>query len=132
LIVDSTALVALLLREDGWEALAEHLAAAPRVGVGAPTLTETSIVLASRLGETAATLLARLITDVDIAIVAFGADHARVAVSAFRTYGKGRHPAALNFGDCMSYATAKLAAVPLLCVGNDFEQTDVPTLPDGT
>lgn len=132
MIVDASALVALLLREDGWEPLADHLAAAPRLGVGAPTLTETGIVLSSRLGESAATLLTRLISDAEIAIVPFGADHARAAVAAFRTYGKGRHPAALNFGDCVSYATAKLAAVPLLCVGNDFRQTDLPTLPDTT
>lgn len=129
MIIDASALVALVLREDGWEPLAEHLAATPRVGVGAPTLAETGIVLTSRLGETAPMLLGRIVSDADITIVPFGADHVRAAVAAFRIYGKGRHPAALSFGDCMSYATAKLAAAPLLCVGNDFAQTDLPTLP---
>ena len=128
MIVDSSAIVALMLRGPGWEDLAEHLAGASSVGVGAPTLTETAIVLASRLGDPARTLLARLMGEAGVSTIPFGADHVRAAVSAYLAYGKGRHPAALNFGDCMSYAVAKLAGAPLLCVGDDFAQTDLEIL----
>jgi ribonuclease VapC len=57
--------------------------------------------------------------------VPFGAEHVQVATDAWRRYGKGNHPAKLNFGDCISYATAQLASEPLLFVGNDFTQTDI-------
>jgi len=57
--------------------------------------------------------------------VSFGEDHWREAARAFRRFGKGRHPAALNFGDCLTYAVARLAGAPLLCVGEDFPQTDL-------
>ncbi len=58
-------------------------------------------------------------------VVSFDERHWQLSLEAFERYGKGRHPARLNFGDCLSYATAKLAGQPLLCVGNDFAQTDV-------
>lgn len=128
MIVDSSAIVALVLREPGWEDLAEHIAGASSVGVGAPTLTETEIVLASRLGDRARTLLARLMGEAGVATIPFGADHVRAAASAYLAYGRGRHPAALNFGGCVSYAVAKLAGSPLLCVGDGFTRTDLEIL----
>jgi ribonuclease VapC len=77
------------------------------------------------MGLDARPLLLRLLQEAAIDEVPFGADHWRSAVDAWLRFGKGRHSAALNFGDCISYATAKLARVPLLFVGDDFPQTDI-------
>jgi ribonuclease VapC len=90
-----------------------------------PTLTETAIVLSARLKLDARSLLWRFLEEGSIATIAFGDDHFGVAVDAWLRFGKGRHPAALNFGDCLSYATAKLAGEPLLYTGDDFPNTDV-------
>ena len=70
-------------------------------------------------------MLAGILYNADIQVVGFTADHWRVAAEAYDRYGKGQHPASLNFGDCMSYAVAKLAGEKLLYVGNDFRLTDV-------
>jgi ribonuclease VapC len=67
-----------------------------------------------------------LVRDLKIVVISFEEEHARVAAEAFARFGKGRHRAALNFGDCMSYAVAKLARQPLLCTGEDFAKTDLP------
>jgi ribonuclease VapC len=128
LIVDSSALLALVLREPGYERILEALAGAEWIGIGAPTLTETGIVLTSRLGAAARSVLAMLIEDLDLTIVPFDAPHAREARRAFSTYGRGRHVADLNFGDCLTYATAKVAAAPLLFVGEDFANTDLESV----
>jgi ribonuclease VapC len=125
LIVDSSAIVAILLREPDHERLTAQVVAAPASAVGAPTLAETGIVLGARLGLTGRTLLARFVQDAELAVVPFGELHWGVAVEAFLRYGKGRHPAALNFGDCLTYAVAKVADQPLLCLGADFTQTDL-------
>jgi ribonuclease VapC len=124
-IVDSSALIALLLREPDHKRLVDALAAAPRVAAGAPTLAETGMVLVARLGVPGKSLLARLAQEAEIDVVSLGSGHWTVAVDAFTKYGKGRHPAALNFGDCLTYAVARVAAEPLLCVGNDFARTDL-------
>jgi len=125
LILDSSALVAIIRREAGHDSLLERLGEAAAVGVGAPTLAETGIVLTARMGVLGRTLLARLVADAAIAVVPFTEQHWTVAVEAFARFGKGRHPAALNFGDCLTYATARLAGQPLLCVGDDFARTDL-------
>ncbi len=126
MIVDSSAVVAILLREPGWEPLLDHLTSAdPPPGIGAPTLVETGIVLAARLGIPGKTLLARFIQESDIRQVAFTADHWAVAVDAYLRFGKGRHPAALNFGDCLTYAISHVAGEPLLCIGDDFRKSDL-------
>jgi ribonuclease VapC len=70
-------------------------------------------------------LLASFLQEFEISILPFGVFHWEEASEAFRRFGKGRHPAALNFGDCLTYATAKLAGRPLLFIGNDFSQTDL-------
>jgi ribonuclease VapC len=124
-IVDSSSLVALLLREPGWEPLLDRLAAEPSTGVGAPTLAETGIVLAARMGVSGRTLLARFVDESDLVVVPLGDEHWGVAVDAFLRFGKGRHPARLNYGDCLTYAVARLADEPLLCVGDDFARTDL-------
>ncbi|HWH14820.1 MAG TPA: type II toxin-antitoxin system VapC family toxin [Miltoncostaeaceae bacterium] len=71
----------------------------------------------------------RLIDGLPIVVVSFTSAHARVAAEAWRRFGKGRHPAGLNLGDCMSYATARVAERPLLCVGDDFARTDLAVVP---
>ena len=126
MIADSSAVVAVMLREPGYERLAEHLDGALTIGIGAPTLVETGIVLASRAGGAGSAELARFVRERHVIVIPFGNDHRIAALEAFLRYGKGRHPARLNFGDCMSYATARLAGEPLLCIGNDFAQTDLP------
>ncbi len=125
MILDSSAIVAVLIRQPGHEPLLERLAAADVVGVGAPTLTETGIVLAARLGPTGKSLLARFVQESGSSVIPFGDEHWGVAVDAFLRFGKGRHPAALNFGDCLTYAAAQLAGLPLLCLGDDFAKTDL-------
>jgi ribonuclease VapC len=93
--------------------------------VGGPTLAETGMVLVSRLGVGGKSLLARLVQEAEIDVISVGSGHWTVAVDAFVKYGKGRHPAALNFGDCLTYAVARVAAEPLLCVLDDFARTDL-------
>jgi ribonuclease VapC len=124
-ILDSSALVAIVLREPAWEAAHDKLAAAELAAVGAPTLAETGLVLSARLAKDPRAILSRVLHEFRVAIVPFGEPHWLEAVNAYRRYGKGRHEARLNFGDCMSYATAKLAGRPLLCVGGDFAKTDL-------
>jgi ribonuclease VapC len=84
------------------------------------------MLLTAKLRRRAGPLVARFLQEAGIDIVPFGADHWRVAVEACARYGNGRHPAALNLGDCLVYAVAKLADQPLLCVGSDFAKTDLP------
>lgn len=125
MIVDSSALVAIAFQDPGYDAVAVALARSAAVGVGTPTLVETGIVLRARLGPVGVAILLRLVDEFRLAPVPFGDGHWREALRAFERYGKPRHPAALNFGDCMTYAIAKLAQQPLLCVGHDFARTDL-------
>lgn len=125
MIVDTSALLAIVFKEPGYEALIEKLLAPGRRGVGTPTLAEAGIVLTARLEGDAEALLSGMLQQFEVVPVPFGDGHWRAAVEAFHRFGKGRHPAALNFGDCMSYATAKLADRPLLFVGEDFSKTDL-------
>jgi ribonuclease VapC len=124
-ILDSSAIIAILLKQPGYERVRDRLAASERTGVGAPTTVESSLVLCSRLGHAGKTLLARFLQEADVEVVAFTAEHWTVAADAFVAYGKGRHRAGLNFGDCMTYAVAKLADEPLLCLGDDLPATDL-------
>ena len=126
MIVDTSAIVALVMREPGFEAVLASLASDPNPAVGTPTLAETAIVLSSRLRRDARALLSRFLVEASIAVVPFGESHFGAAAEAWLRFGKGRHPAALNFGDCLSYAVARLAGTPLLCVGDDFAKTDIP------
>jgi ribonuclease VapC len=125
LIVDSSALLALVFDEPDAGRIEEAIAGADRLGIGAPTLTEVGIVLAHRLPEDSELLLARLVESLDLAVISFSPAHGRSARRAFLRFGRGRHPAALSFGDCLTYAVAKLADEPLLFIGNDFAQTDL-------
>jgi ribonuclease VapC len=124
-ILDTSAILAILLREQGWRALSDKIASAEIVGVGAPTLAEAAIVLSSRVGRDATPLIARFLREAEAELIPFSCEHYEVARDAFLRFGKGRHPAALNFGDCLTYAVARLAGLPLLFTGRDFSKTDI-------
>lgn len=126
MIIDTSAVVAILREESTSEALLEHIDEAAMVGIGAPTLVESGIVLLARIGVVGRTLLARFLQEGGVDVLPFTEQHWSFAVDAFSRFGKGRHPAALNFGDCLTYATSRVADQPLLCVGDDFSQTDLP------
>jgi ribonuclease VapC len=124
-ILDSSVIIAIALREPGYEELVGKMRSASTLGVGTPTLTEAGMVLSARLGVEPQALLDRFLRDFGVVPVVFGERHWREALDAFRRFGKGRHPAALNFSDCLSYAVARLADHPLLFVGDDFSRTDI-------
>lgn len=124
MIVDSSAIIAVVLREPGWEAVARALAGAEHPAIGAPTLAETAIVLQAKGAPP--TVLPVLMQRSAVRVISFTERHAAVAADAYRIYGRGHHPASLSFGDCMTYAVARLADAPLLFVGNDFRLTDLP------
>lgn len=96
--------------------------------MSAATRVELGIVAESRLGPRAVDIVARFLRDAAIEMVPVDDETAGRALSAWRRYGKGRHPAALNLGDCFSYAAAEQHGLPLLCVGQDFPRTDLPVL----
>ncbi len=125
MVLDSSAIVAIHLREPGHERLVERIEAAGAVFVGAPTLLETAMVLTTRLGQDARPLIAAFLKRLDAEVIPFNEEHLDAATSAFLRFGRGRHPAALNFGDCFSYAIASAAGLPLLFTGEDFSRTDI-------
>jgi ribonuclease VapC len=125
MIVDTSALIAIVFKEPGHEELIHKISEAEYLGIGTPSLAETGIVLSARLRGGGRTILARLCQELGLVQVPFGEAHWREAVDAYERFGRGRHSAKLNFGDCLSYATAKLAGQPLLCVGEDFSKTDL-------
>jgi ribonuclease VapC len=125
MVVDTSALMAILQDERSAASLAEAIAADPRRLVSAATALEAAIVVEARHGPSGGRELDLLLHRAGMVVAAFDADQSEVARGAWRRFGRGRHPAALNFGDCFSYALAVTAAQPLLCIGDDFAQTDV-------
>jgi len=125
--VDSSAIVAVINREPEAPQLAGAMIDV-EVVVGWPTILEIRLWLLRRPRQTT-NWLDSLLTDPDTHIVSFGREHERFAAAAGAIYGRGRHPAALNYGDCMAYAVAKSADAPLLFKGSDFGQTDVSVHP---
>jgi len=124
--LDSSALVALLFAEPGYLDLVDRILEADVVRIGAPTLVETSLVFAGRNRAATGREVAALVEALDVTIVPFGEPEWRCASEAFARYGRGRHKASLNFGDCLAYATASTAGDSLLYVGSDFRHTDIP------
>jgi ribonuclease VapC len=125
MIIDSSAIIAILREEPETEAFIDALLAADSLSMSAATLTEIMVVLAKAKPEQTEQVEA-LIEDHNIALVELTANHARAAGRAYRKYGKGSgHPAKLNFGDCFAYALAKESGEPLLFKGGDFSQTDI-------
>ena len=125
MILDSSAIVAILCREPGHLTLIEKMLTAGMVAVGAPTVFETAMVLSIKVKRDGLALVHDFLQESGVIVAPFTADHASAAFAAYLRFGKGRHRAALNFGDCLSYAAAKVAGQPLLFVGEDFSQTDV-------
>lgn len=123
--MDASALLCLYLEEAGAEGVETRFQRYQRLIVGSPTIVETRIALSRKLGRDAWGEVDRLLTLFGIRVVAFSPKHAEVAQDAFLRFGKGRHPAALNFGDCMAYAVAKVAGAELVYVGDDFARTDI-------
>jgi ribonuclease VapC len=125
LILDSSALVAIALDEADRGVLVTKINAAPSVAVSAPTLVDTGILLSARLGADCRELVLELVTAADAVVIAFGPGHWEEAIAAWWRFGSSRHPASLNLGDCIAYATARLAGEPLLAKGGDFSKTDI-------
>jgi ribonuclease VapC len=124
-IVDTSALFALLEQEAGWEKLEELLFASPRNLLSAANYVELAIVISNRLGDAGARRCDDLLRAFEVKIEPVSERQAILARQAFYEFGKGRHSAALNFGDCFSYALAKANNETLLFVGKDFARTDV-------
>lgn len=123
--LDSSALIAILFAEYGHLGLIDRILAAEHVRVGTPTLVETSLVLAGRRRTKAVGDVETLVQELGVTVVPFGEREWHAAVTAFLRFGRGRHAAALNFGDCLAYAAAIVANDSLLFVGDDFGLTDV-------
>lgn len=125
MVIDSSVLIAILRREPEEQDFRNAIKLASSRLLSAPTRVEAGIVALGRRGETGLEQMQALLESLKLATVPLSADHARLAIDAFRRFGKGRHPAGLNFGDCFSYALAKATGEPLLFKGDDFSQTDV-------
>ncbi len=125
MVLDSSAVVAIHLKEPGYERLMDAIDRAEILLIGAPTLLETAMVLTTRLGQDARPVLYAFLRHLDVEVVAFHQEHVDAAVAAFLRFGRGRHPAGLNFGDCISYAVASVAGMPLLFTGEEFAKTDI-------
>jgi ribonuclease VapC len=125
MVIDTSALVAILLGEPEAEPFALAIAGDHKRFISAFTALETGIVIEAKKGESGGRELDLLLHQAKIEIVPVTAEHFEVARSAWRKYGKGRHAAGLNIGDCCSYALAKCAGEPLLFKGDDFSHTDI-------
>ncbi len=125
LVVDTSAAVAVITGEPGSEELAVHLENAVVRLMSAAIRVELGIVIEARLWPSGHDIVDRFVRDAKIDIVPVDADLAGRAISGWRRYGKARHPAALNFGDCFTYALAERTGHPVLCTGDDFAATDV-------
>jgi ribonuclease VapC len=125
LAVDTSAVLAMLLREPGAEAVLERLCQAVQPAVAAPTRTEILLVALVKLGETGMERAREFLDQQALLTVAWDGELADQAAEAFARFGKGRQASGLNFGDCFSYALAERLKVPLLFVGNDFSRTDL-------
>ena len=123
--VDTSALVAILFREPGFLEILDCMLEVDVVRVGAPTLVETSLVFSGRRGSVGAPQVEALVRELGLTVVPCGEAEWRAATDAFARFGRGRHNAALNFGDCLAYATAAVAGEALLFVGDHFRQTDI-------
>jgi ribonuclease VapC len=129
MVIDSSAIIAVLLNEANAAQIAEAIDSGSQRLLSAASLLEASIVIESRKGEAAGRELDLLIYRAAIEVVAVDQDQAEIARIAWRRYGKGRHPAGLNYGDCFSYALARSRGLPLLFQREDFSRTDIDAVP---
>ena len=131
MVIDTSALVAILQNEPERRHFNQAIEEAESCSISSATLVETSIIVESRYGALGLGDLDLLISKAEIAVISLDLDQALIARQAFGRYGKGRHPAGLNYGDCFSYALAKFLGQPLLQKGADFAQTGLPLYPAG-
>ncbi len=129
MVIDTSALVAIFLAEPERKLLLDLVLQAETRMISAATVLETGIVLEARRGESAGREFDLFLVRANLQIVPVDSEQTEIARSAWRKYGKGRHPAALNFGDCFAYALAKFAGEPLLAKGTDFAATDIEVCP---
>lgn len=125
MMVDSSAVLAILQREPELEPFLAAIGAAEVRLISAVSVLECHLISLSRRRERGRRELDAFLAKTGLEIVAFDADQLAVARDAFAKFGKGRHPARLNFGDCCAYALAKARGLPLLFKGDDFGRTDV-------
>ena len=128
LVIDTSAAAAIILGEAGGDELVEHLESAVARLMPAAILVELGIVIEARLWPAGQDVVERFVRDAGVEIMPVDGDLAARAMSAWRRYGKGRHPAGLNFGDCLTYALADQSGHPVLCTGDDFAATDLTVL----
>jgi ribonuclease VapC len=124
-VIDASAIVAIAFNEPEAKSFRERIAEDPVRLISAATVFEAAMVIETRLGEQGGSELDLWLHKVGVEIVAVEAEHADQARRAWRRFGKGRHAAGLNFGDCFSYALAKIIGEPLLFKGEDFKKTDI-------
>jgi ribonuclease VapC len=124
-VVDTSALVAIVLGEPDAEVFGSVLKQAAPIAVSVVSIVEATMVVESRGGLDATRDLTLLLDSIRVIKAHVDTEQLNLAVGAWRRFGKGRHPAALNFGDCFSYALASARNAPLLFKGHDFDQTDV-------
>jgi len=125
MVIDTSAIVAIFFNEPDAPSYRERIADDPVRLISASTFVEAAMVIEGRFGEAGGAELDLWLHKAEVEIIAVTAEHADQARRASRRYGKGRHPAGLNYGDCFSYALATLTGEPLLFKGNDFSQTDI-------
>jgi len=125
MVIDTSAIVAVLRNEPDAAAIETAVIASPVRLIAATCVLEARMVLVSRRGEHALAEFDLWLTKIAADVIPVDADLVDVATQAWLVYGKGRHPAALNFADCISYALAKRSGEPLLCTGDDFPRTDI-------
>jgi ribonuclease VapC len=126
MVIDSSALVAILLGEPGCDAFAIKLSGAQQPVICAANWLEAMMVISARLGPTGVQALGELLDAAEVLVVPADADLVQTAFAAWQRFGRGQHPAGLNFGDCFAYALAMRRGEALLFKGLDFSQTDVP------
>jgi ribonuclease VapC len=125
MVVDTSAIAAILFDEPDSAGMIEAMEAAPIRLLSVASLVEATLVVEGRKGPRAEGFVERFVEESEIELVPVGVEHAWLACEAFRTYGKGRHAAGLNLGDCFAYALAKATGEPLLFKGDDFTRTDI-------
>ncbi len=133
MFLDASAIVAILTDESDGPALADSLAAAKRRATSPIAIFEAVAAVARKHGYAvteAQAIVAQFVDMAAIELIAIGKAECDIAIAAFDRYGKGRHPAALNMGDCFAYACARSTGEPLLFVGDDFPRTDIQDLAD--
>jgi ribonuclease VapC len=129
LVLDSSAILAILFKEPERDAFAAALAGAGQRLVSAVNALEVAVVVSARKGPSGVRELDLLLHHAGVVVVSFTEDHLRLAREAWERYGKGRHPAGLNLGDCCAYALSRHSGEPLLFKGDDFARTDVVRAP---